>query len=751
MGPEKHGRTIRTTGRQAVEMETASRRKYRPRPYWFLTAVALVSFCILLVANGFVSSQIGGDAHVRRSGAADRVPVSITHGGPIIDGTRDPARAYAMPPMTVALSFDDGPDPQWTPEVLKVLRKHDVPGTFFVVGSMATRHPELIRELRDSGAEIGIHTFTHPDLRFVSRSRMQHELSETQLAIAGAAGVTSYLVRPPYASTADAVDNSGLQTIRAAGDLGYMTVLSDIDSKDWQRRGVDSIVRHSTPPGDAGGIVLLHDAGGDRSQTVAALDRLIPELKRQGYQFSTIADALILPSANPPATLLERVRGMVMLNTVGVATTVVGVLQWVLIATGVLVVARLLLMLVVARRHSKQRRSRDWSWGPPVTEPVSVIVPAYNEKECIADTVRSLVASDHPVEIIVVDDGSTDGTADIAESLGLPHVTVVRKTNGGKASALNTGILRARNNLIVMIDGDTVFEPTTVRRLVQPFGSPDVGAVAGNAKVANRKSLIARWQHIEYVIGFNVDRRVYDLLSCMPTVPGAVGAFRRDVLLQVGGVSDDTLAEDTDLTMAVCRGGWRVVYQETARAWTETPSTLSQLWRQRYRWSYGTIQSMWKHRRALIHRGASGRFGRVGLLHLALFQVLLPLLAPLVDVFLLYGLVFLDPVTTVLLWSAVMLLQLLGGIYAFHLDGERKRVLWLFPFQQIVYRQVMYAVLIQSIVTAFAGVRLRWQKLQRTGGLHTLLTPGALHGTPGVDVEGGAPDGVAPDRVASVR
>lgn len=701
---------------------------------WLIAAIVLVSFCCLLVANGFASSQIGVDARVDRAVGSDQVPDSITDGGPIIDGTLDPVHSDAMPPRTVALSFDDGPDPRWTPAVLEVLRKHDVPGTFFVVGSMATHYPELIRELRDSGAEIGIHTFTHPDLGVISRSRFEHELSETQLAIAGAAGITSYLVRPPYSSTPDAVDNSGLRTITDAGDLGYVTVLSDVDSKDWQRPGVDSIVRNATPYGDAGAIVLLHDAGGDRSQTVQALDRLIPELKRQGYRFSTIADALNRPSANPPATPVEQVRGIVMLSTLGVATTVVDVLQWVLVATGVLVVVRLLLMLIVAHRHARRRRSPHWSWGPPVTDPVSVIVPAFNEKECIADTIRSLVASDHPVEIIVVDDGSTDDTADIAESLQLPNVTVIRKPNGGKATALNVGIMHASHDIIVMMDGDTVFEPSTVRRLVQPFADPAVGAVAGNAKVANRSSLIARWQHIEYVIGFNVDRRVYDLLHCMPTVPGAVGAFRREVLLQAGGVSDDTLAEDTDLTMAVCRAGWRVVYEETARAWTEAPATLRQLWRQRYRWSYGTMQSMWKHRRAIRDRGASGRFGRLGLLHLALFQVLLPLFAPLIDVFLLYGLVFLDPVRTVLLWSAVMLLQLAAGVYAFHLDGERLRALWLFPLQQIVYRQVMYAVLIQSILTALAGIRLKWHKLQRTGGLQALLATEAAAGKPAGDV-----------------
>ncbi|WP_349307880.1 MULTISPECIES: glycosyltransferase family 2 protein [unclassified Streptomyces] len=262
-----------------------------------------------------------------------------------------------------------------------------------------------------------------------------------------------------------------------------------------------------------------------------------------------------------------------------------------------------------------------------------MIVPAYNESAGIEAAVRSLVASDHPVEVIVVDDGSTDGTAGLVESLGLPYVRVIRQRNAGKPAALNTGIAAASYALLVMVDGDTVLEPEAVRMLVQPFADHRIGAVSGNAKVINRGGLLGRRQHIEYVVGFNLDRRLFDLAECMPTVRGAVGAFRHDALLRVGGVSEDTLAEDTDLTMALCRDGWRVVYQEDAIAWTEAPASLCALWRQRYRWCFGTLQAMWKHRGALIQSRAAGKLGRRGLVYLLLFQVLLPLLAPVVDIY----------------------------------------------------------------------------------------------------------------------
>jgi cellulose synthase/poly-beta-1,6-N-acetylglucosamine synthase-like glycosyltransferase len=265
-----------------------------------------------------------------------------------------------------------------------------------------------------------------------------------------------------------------------------------------------------------------------------------------------------------------------------------------------------------------------------------------------------------------------------------------------------------------MVDADTVFEPDTIRNLVRSFAQPDVGAVSGNTKVGNRGGLLGRWQHIEYVMGFNLDRRLFDVLRCMPTVPGAIGAFRREALLDAGGVSGATLAEDTDLTLAVGRAGWRVVYEENARAWTEVPATLKGLWRQRYRWCYGTLQSVWKHRAAIWRRGESN-IGRRGLPYLVLFQIALPFLAPLIDLFSIYGLIFLDTLAVLAFWTTFTLLQLVLGWFAFRLDRESPRVLWAMPVQQFVYRQLMYLVVVESVLTAIAGTRLHWRPIARRG------------------------------------
>jgi len=300
--------------------------------------------------------------------------------------------------------------------------------------------------------------------------------------------------------------------------------------------------------------------------------------------------------------------------------------------------------------------------------------------------VKSPVASHHDVEVVVVDDASTDGTATVVDQLKLPGVRVARVPKGGKAAALNVGIALSKHPIIVMVDADTVVEPEAIHRLVQPFADPAVGAVAGNVEVGNRSSMVARWQHIEYVIGFNLDRRLYERFDCIPTVPGALGAFRRVAVNAAGGITDDTLAEDTDLTIAVHRAGWRVVYIDDARSWTETPATIGQLWRQRYRWSYGTMQALWKHRAGLLDPGRPGRFGRRGLPLLALFTVVLPLLAPLIDIFAVYGFFFLDRAETLIAWAAVTVVQLVTAVLAFRLDREKLRPLWALPLQQIVYR-----------------------------------------------------------------
>ncbi|WP_020135948.1 bifunctional polysaccharide deacetylase/glycosyltransferase family 2 protein [Streptomyces sp. 351MFTsu5.1] len=737
--------------RAPTRMERAAGRAAAlQKPRVILALLLLLGLTSVMLLDGYLRAEVGGDERVRDGASSSKVPEKILDGGPILSFRGGRATTTSVPAKTIALTFDDGPNPTYTPQVLKILEKYDVPATFFVVGSMVSRYPEIVKDMVDQGNEVGIHTFTHVDLSYQSDARVRREMTQTQLALAGAAGITTTLFRAPYSSETDAIDNYSWPVYKTLGEEGYTSVFVDTDSDDWKKPGVSKIVQWATPSGTSGAAVLMHDAGGDREQTIEALPRYIEKMRAKGYTFTTVsgvveaqnADARIpaadrtggqnaadqnaadrLQAAHREATGTTLYEGKALVAAVAVAEYAVPTLSVGLVIVGVAVLGRFGMMLVLARRHYGQRNRRRFCWGPVVTRPVSVIVPAYNEKECIANTLKSLARSSHPIEIIVVDDGSTDGTSEIAREaarrLGMTNVRVIRQENAGKPAALNNGVRSARHDIVVMMDGDTVFEPDTVRQLVQPFADEEVGAVAGNAKVGNRNTVIGAWQHIEYVMGFNLDRRMYDLLRCMPTIPGAIGAFRRDAVLQVGGMSEDTLAEDTDITIAMHRAGWRVVYQEHARAWTEAPGSLKQLWSQRYRWSYGTMQALWKHRKSLTDRGPSGRFGRVGMPLVVIFQIVTPVFAPLIDVFTAYSMIFVDFRAALYAWLAVLGIQLVCAAYAFRLDREKYRYLLMMPLQQLAYRQMMYLVLIHSCVTALTGGRLRWQKLKRTGEVGT--------------------------------
>ncbi|MFI1356807.1 bifunctional polysaccharide deacetylase/glycosyltransferase family 2 protein [Streptomyces sp. NPDC020898] len=774
------------------------------KPRVILAMLLLLALTSVMLLDGYLRAEVGGDQRVRTGASAGEVPDKIIDGGPILSFRNGQAVTRSVPEKTIALTFDDGPNPTWTPQVLAILEEYDVPATFFVVGSMVSRYPSIVNTMVDQGNEIGIHTFTHVDLSYQSDARVNREMEQTQLALAGAAGITTTLFRAPYSSEADAIDNYSWPVYQKLGEEGYTSVFVDTDSDDWKRPGVANIIKWATPEDGKGASVLFHDAGGERSQTIKALPTYIKKMKAAGYTFTTISGAIqqdetsaqqaatgtgtgtagtstgtgassdatagtgtgtatgapgtaagrqpggapngqfdtggqagngpggggtsSLQAAHRTATGATLYQGKTLIAAVAVAEWAVPGLAVGLAVVGFAVMGRFGMMLILARRHYRQRNRKrgkggKFSWGPTVTRPVTVIVPAYNEKECIANTLESLAKSTHPIEIIVVDDGSDDNTSQIARdaaiAFGMTNVRVIRQENAGKPAALNNGVRSASYDIVVMMDGDTVFEPDAVHQLVQPFADPEVGAVAGNAKVGNRNTVIGAWQHIEYVMGFNLDRRMYDLLRCMPTIPGAIGAFRRDAVLEVGGMSEDTLAEDTDITIAMHRAGWRVVYQEHARAWTEAPASLKQLWSQRYRWSYGTMQALWKHRKSLTDKGPSGRFGRVGMPLVVIFQVITPVFAPLIDVFTVYSMIFIDFQAALLAWLAVLCVQLVCAAYAFRLDREKYRYLLMMPLQQLAYRQMMYLVLIHSCITALTGGRLRWQKLKRTGEVGT--------------------------------
>jgi cellulose synthase/poly-beta-1,6-N-acetylglucosamine synthase-like glycosyltransferase/peptidoglycan/xylan/chitin deacetylase (PgdA/CDA1 family) len=689
--------------------------RLRVPAHWRLLSFCFVVAAIAILFEGIATHTVGPSAEPHEA-AGGQAP--LAHSLPILSARGSSLVSNQPPPgRRIALTFDDGPDPRWTPKIAAILRREHIPATFFVIGSEASRHPDLIRLLVRDGDELGNHTFTHVALSNGPAWQRRLQLDLTEAVIVGITGHYTRLLRPPYSATPDSVTAQDEHDLAKLAGNRYLIVLANYDSEDWMRPGVTKIVANASPPGRTGGIVMFHDGGGNRSETGAALTRLIPLLRARGFRFVTVSELAGLPRSaiEPSAAKWESRRGVVFAAAVRFGFLLVRVLLFAVGLVGILFAARLVLVLSLAgyQRRATGRRER----GPAYTPPVVVVVPAYNEAVGIERAVRSLATSDYPdFEIVVVDDGSTDDTAAVVEQLALEHVQLLRKPNGGKASALNSGIAASSAPVVVMVDGDTVFEPDALRRLVQRLADPTVGAVSGNTKVGNRGGLLGRWQHIEYVTGFNLDRRMYEVLQCTPTVPGAIGAFRRDALAEVGGVPGDTLAEDTDLTLAIGRTGRRVVYAEDARAWTEAPSSLGDLWRQRYRWSYGTMQAVWKHKRALLTRDPrERRIGRLALPYMILFQILLPILAPLVDLFALYGLLFSNALPVLGFWVGFNVLQLLLATFAFRMDKESLRPLWALPLQQFVYRQLMYVVIIESTVSALVGARAHWRHLTRTG------------------------------------
>ncbi|MBS2023959.1 MAG: glycosyltransferase, partial [Deltaproteobacteria bacterium] len=589
----------------------------------------------------------------RPDGALDQVDYQQIPSGWILE------RRGGRPKGKVALTFDDGPDPKYTPRILELLKARNVHAAFFLIGENAQAAPQLVRRELDEGHLIGNHSTTHPDLAKVSPLRLELELNVTERLLEWVSGARPKLFRPPYHSdeALDEVDNAVV--IARASRLGYLTLGQDIDPEDFDLRDPDEIVKRVLERAKAGNVILLHDGGGDRSATVAALPKLLDGLAAQGLQvvdpweLTGMSRADLLPQASQATgDKLVAAGDSLVFTALTAAARVLG--PAFLFAIGLLGLRAVILAIAapLQARRTRRRELLDESIiakttvaddkqspgsAPPVAKPtVSVVVPGYNEEKVICRTVQSLLEQEPPVlEVVCVDDGSTDRTSAVLHEAfdGNPRVRIFTKVNGGKSSALNLGFREAKGELVVALDSDTVFAPDTVAELCGPLSDPKVGAVAGNAKVGNRVNLLTRWQALEYVTAQNLERRAWDLAGAVPVVPGAVGAWRRQAVLDAGGFHEDTLAEDTDLTLRLIESGLRVVYAEHALAYTEAPETRKALLKQRFRWTYGVLQACWKHKGKLF-RPSGGVLGWLILPAFAIYQFLVPLSAPVVDLLL---------------------------------------------------------------------------------------------------------------------
>ncbi|MDM7930519.1 glycosyltransferase [Tabrizicola sp.] len=655
------------------------------------------------------SGQITGQIHAKLG----RPPMLERYGRP--DG------------RVVALTFDDGPDPVHTAALLDILRDRGVPASFFVIGDNALAAPDMLRRMLDEGHEIGSHTFFHPETSRIDGLRLRLELNAVQRLVAAITGYSIRLYRPPYGRSDGPVTGADLRALLPVMAEGYIVVGADSVPRDWESITPDALVdevRRDLAALWGGGVVVLHDAGGDRTATLAALPALIDALRADGYTFDTLGGilgldrAVVMPPAIDPLTRLDALSFRV-LAVVGQALVWI---FWIAVAAGTL---RAVAVLVLAHL----RRARVPPAGP--LPPVTVVIPAYNEATVIVASVRAALASDHPdLRVIVVDDGSTDGTSErLAEAFPAePRLHLIRRRNAGKWAALNAAYALVDSGVVVALDADSLILPDAAARLAQHFNDPRVGAVAGYVKVGNRRGLLTALQSIEYMTAQSIDRRAAELIGAILVVPGAIGAWRAEAVRAAGGLSGDTITEDADLTVAIQRVGWRVVFEPQARSITEAPEGARAFLRQRLRWTFGMMQTGWKHRGALREKRA---LGIIALPDLWLFGVGVGLLAPLADLVLLGLILHLGidwalsgaapsgqgaTARMVAAWLALPALEMLTLLVALRFQRDEPRwLLLLFPFQRLVYRPLLYLTAWRAVLLALIGRLAGWGKPVRLG------------------------------------
>ena len=653
------------------------------------------------------------------------------------------------PGHKIILTFDDGPDAEFTPKILAILEKEKIPATFFVIGLNAENNIPLLQRIFKDGYEIGNHTFTHHNVAKMSPERAELEMKTTRSLIECVTGHSTILFRAPYNADSEPQNYDEIEPIARSKKDNYIAVGESIDPNDWDpNMNADSIVSRTiryAEQNDAS-IILLHDAGGiTRQPTVDALPRIIAYFKKRGCKFTTIADLMGKTKDDIMPAVKQDWKNKLNLFFAE-ATYWGGHILFALFITGiVLSVSRMAGMAILAWMQKRKEEKAIPAVLLPILPVdkmplVSIIVPAYNEEINAVRTIESLLNQDYPnLQVVFIDDGSKDSTfSKVSDAfLNTPNVKVYTKQNGGKASALNAGIEKADGEFVVCIDADTQLKQDAVSQLMKKFdlanppkalvkgelAAGTVGAVAGNVKVGNEVNMITRWQSIEYITSQNFDRRAFDLLNCITVVPGAIGAFRKEAIIKAGGFTTDTLAEDCDLTMRMHRTGYQIRNSNDAISYTEAPETMKQFMKQRFRWSFGVMQCFWKHRDAVFNPRYKN-FGMVAMPNILIFQMILPFLAPLADLLLVLSLVAagfgIIPASAghILFYYLIFtLVDVAGAALAFAFEKEDyKKLVWMIP-QRLVYRQLMYYLILKSFSSALKGELQGWGALKRTGNV----------------------------------
>jgi cellulose synthase/poly-beta-1,6-N-acetylglucosamine synthase-like glycosyltransferase/peptidoglycan/xylan/chitin deacetylase (PgdA/CDA1 family)/spore germination protein YaaH len=626
-------------------------------------------------------------------------------------------------PKKIALTFDDGPNSDYTPKILDILKKKKVPATFFVIGANIQNNIPIIRREYNEGHEIGNHTYTHPNLELTTDNRERIELRSTRLLLESILNHTTLLFRAPYITDAEPTSLSQIKSLAIANSEGFISVTAYIDTNDWEEDvSADTIVARAIKHRNDGNIILMHDAGGDRNATVKALPQIIDAYRKLGFQFVTVSDLMgkTRDQVMPPVQSKFKFYDTLDVTFFTLIFIWDHFLDGFFFVAIVLIIFRLLLIgfLAVLQHYKEKRRKVPSSDYQPK---VSVIVPAYNEEMNAVRTVDYLLKSSYyDFEVIFVDDGSKDATFDKINTAYKDNLKVklFSKPNGGKAAALNFGIEHSSGEILVCIDADTILQADAISKMIPIFADSKVGAVAGNVRVGNTLNMLTQWQSIEYTTSQNFDRRAFDAVNAILVVPGAIGAFRKTAMEVINGFTTDTLAEDCDLTLRMLRAGFVIRSCNEALALTEAPETVNNFMRQRSRWSFGMMQSFWKNR-DLLFSFKKPNIGWIALPNLLIFNFIIPIFSPLVDILFIIGLFFHDSGLYIFFYLLYYFLDCIISSLAYYYDHQNftlKKALYLFV-QRFVYRQILFVVLFKAYIRAIKGELVSWGVIKRTGNV----------------------------------
>jgi cellulose synthase/poly-beta-1,6-N-acetylglucosamine synthase-like glycosyltransferase/peptidoglycan/xylan/chitin deacetylase (PgdA/CDA1 family) len=666
---------------------------------------------------------------------------------------------YGARPKQVSITFDDGPDPEWTPKILDVLKRENVKATFFLIGGQAEKYPGLMKRIYAEGHEIGNHTWSHPDISAISHAHLELELNLTERLFEAELGAKPLYFRPPYSTDEEPDTNDEVRPLEEVQQMGYISTASNNDPGDWKRdprRTAEQITESvldanhlpvcSEDPvlrQGCGNIILLHDGGGDRSETVRALPMIIEGLRARGYEVVPVSTLIGKTRADMMPPIAANERWSARLDLIGFLgmRALDKTIVFIFFVGDALMTLRLFLIGALAVFDRFRRRRTPPATEIPDFQPaVAILIPAFNEEKVIVRTVRGALDSDYPhLRVIVIDDGSRDQTYNAARSafeneISQGRVVVLTKPNSGKADALNFGLEQVTEEIFVGIDADTVIARSAVSWLVPHFRDARVAAVAGNAKVGNRVNLWTRWQALEYITSQNFERRALNTLNAVSVIPGAIGAWRTSLVRAAGGYHHDTVAEDADLSMSLLQHGHRLQYEDRALAYTEAPISVNGLIRQRFRWSFGIVQALWKHRSVFARKGM---LGLVALPNIFIFQVILPLVSPFIDIMFVIGAISygidrrFHPDTAdsssfdrlLLFFLAFLIIDFITSAIAFALErrsADSAEDLWLLGdiwLQRFTYRQLFSVVLFKTVKRALDGRGFQWDKLERTARL----------------------------------